>query len=645
MDDLLRTLLNSINETLTTAIVVLTASMLLYNLSRNLRNRVARTSGIVLLCITIVSMCDVLISLGPSKTTLENIVRAQWIGIAFIPAATFHLSDALLATTGLPSRGRRRRVTRLLYFIGALFVIAAAFTNDLIQPAIRGTELVNVTGGGLFVVYLAYFIAAVSTAFINVQRARQRCLTRDTRRRMGYLQLAMLTPAFGIFPYAVLLGISETGSVGMLLLVNIANAALIMMLLFLSYPLSFFGSSQPDRVVKTDLLRFMLRGPATALLALAVILLIAPASRILGLPGTSFIQFAVVTVVLFWQWSVALTLPIMEKRLIYSDEDDDQLEKLQTLSERLLTRSDLLQLLDAILSSTCDYLQVNTAFVASLTITEIETVSAVGPLQPQANWLTEEANTLRELLNQRDVTEPQTIQQWHSYWVAPLYSKRSTDDNGDQILIGILGLQARAMTVDLTLEEWLTFRKEIKRAAETLDDLRLQSEIYAALEGLLPQIAITRTRAAEVEYRPGRNGKDASTDHIDKEQFIEQVKAALKHYWGGPGLSNSGLQELKIVREALHENGDNPTKALRSVIQKAIERQRPVGDRKILSPEWMVYNILEERFIERHKVRDAANKLALSEPDFYRKQNVAITAVAATLLEMELSESSKKTSS
>ena len=645
MDDLLRTLLNSINETLTTAIVVLTASMLLYNLSRNLRNRVARTSGIVLLCITIVSMCDVLISLGPSKTTLENIVRAQWIGIAFIPAATFHLSDALLATTGLPSRGRRRRVTRLLYFIGALFVIAAAFTNDLIQPAIRGTELVNVTGGGLFVVYLAYFIAAVSTAFINVQRARQRCLTRDTRRRMGYLQLAMLTPAFGIFPYAVLLGISETGSVGMLLLVNIANAALIMMLLFLSYPLSFFGSSQPDRVVKTDLLRFMLRGPATALLALAVILLIAPASRILGLPGTSFIQFAVVTVVLFWQWSVALTLPIMEKRLIYSDEDDDQLEKLQTLSERLLTRSDLLQLLDAILSSTCDYLQVNTAFVASLTITEIETVSAVGPLQPQANWLTEEANTLRELLNQRDVTEPQTVQQWHSYWVAPLYSKRSTDDNGEQILIGILGLQARAMTVDLTSEEKLTFRKEIKRAAETLDDLRLQSEIYAALEGLLPQIAITRTRAAEVEYRPGRNGKDASTDHIDKEQFNEQVKAALKHYWGGPGLSNSGLQELKIVREALHENGDNPTKALRSVIQKAIERQRPVGDRKILSPEWMVYNILEERFIERHKVRDAANKLALSEPDFYRKQNVAITAVAATLLEMELSENSKKTSS
>ena len=58
----------------------------------------------------------------------------------------------------------------------------------------------------------------------------------------------------------------------------------------------------------------------------------------------------------------------------------------------------------------------------------------------------------------------------------------------------------------------------------------------------------------------------------------------------------------------------------------------------------MVYNILEERFIERHKVRDAARKLALSEPDFYRKQKVAITAVADTLLEMEFGDNGKNLS-
>lgn len=636
MDDVFKTLLNSINETLTTAIVVLTASMLLYNLSRNLRNRVARTSGIVLVCVTIVSLCDVLISLGPSRETLENIVRAQWIGIAFIPAATFHLSDALLATTGLPSRGRRRRVTRLLYMIAAVFVIMAAFSNMLVLPAIRGSELVNITGGPLFWVYLAFFTTAVIIAFVNVQRARQRCLTRSTRRRMGYLQFAMLTPALGVFPYSVLAGISETSSVGMLVLVNIANAALIMMLLFLSYPLSFFGSLKPDRVVKTDLLRFMLRGPATGLLALAVILVFTPTSRIVGLPSDSFIQFAVVGVVLFWQWSVALALPYIEKRLIYSDEDSDQIEKLQTMSDRLLTRSDLLQLLDAILSATCDFLQVNTAFVAAINVVDVEIVAISGTSIPKLSWLQEKREELLAVLERSKPDDTRTIHQLHSYWLLPLWSKRSITESGTASLIGILGVHARADEVNLTDEEWQVFRKEIKRTAETLDDIRLQSEIYAALEGLLPQINITRSRAAEVEYRPGRQpANELETEAIDIEQFTEQVKAALKHYWGGPGLTSSGLQDLKIVRKAMVENNDNPARALRSVIQKAIELQRPAGERKLLSPEWMVYNILEQRFIERLKVRDAANRLALSEPDFYRKQKVAISAIANTLLEME----------
>lgn len=636
MNEILNTLLNSLNETLTTAIVVLTTSMFLYNLTRNLRNRVARTSGIVLICVTIVSLCDVFISLQPTNRTLEVVARLQWIGIALIPAATFHLSDALLATTGLQSRGRRRRVTRLLYFISLLFVIAAVFTNILIQPFTRNSQLVNITSGFLFWVYCIYFVAAIGVAFTNVQRARQRCLTRDTRRRMGYLQFAMLTPVLGIFPYSVLLGLSETGSVGMLFLINIANAILILMLLFLSYPLSFFGSQQPDRVVKTDLLRFMLRGPATGLLALAVIIFITPATRILSLGGESFRPFAVVVTILFWQWLVALALPWLEMRLIYSDEDDDQLAKLQTLSDRLLTHTDLVQLLDAILSSTCDYLQVNSAFVVSLTDSVPEIVAAAGPTRPDANWLDEEATALRMLLGAAEQENQHVLHKWHSYWITPLYSKRITDSFGASLLIGFMGIQARSPEINLTADELTVLHAQIRRASETLDDLTLQSEIFASLEGLLPQISITRTRAAEVEYRPGRNGQIPQLESgLDREQFVEQVKAALRHYWGGPGLTSSRLLDLQVVRKATPENGDNPTRALRSLIQQAIELQRPEGDQKLLSPEWTVYNILELRFIERHKVRDVAHRLALSEPDLYRKQKIAIEAVADALLDME----------
>jgi ribosomal protein S7 len=636
MDELLKTFLNLANETLTAAIVVVAASILLYNLTRNLRNRVARTSGIVLACVTIVSVCDVLVSLGPGPKTLDAIVRAQWIGIAFMPAAMFHLSDALLATTGLPSRGRRRRIARLLYLLSMLFLLAAAFSDLLIRPIIQGQTLVNIVGGPLFLVYFAYFVVATAVAFINVQRARQRCLTRDTRRRMGYLQFAMLTPAFGIFPYSVLLGLSETGTIGMLILVNATNLLVILMLLFLAYPLSFFGTEVPDRVVKAELLRFTLRGPATGLLALAVIIYVTPATRILGLPGNSFMPFAVVAVVLLWQWAVALALPHLERILIYSSEDDDQSAKLQSLSERLLTRSDLMQLLDAILASSCDYLQVNTAFVAAFNEGKPDLVAAVGPTRPSPKWLEEENESIDGLLHQGDNPDEPDIHPWHSYWIVPLYSRRTVSAEGDPVLTGFMGVQARAPQVDLTADEWRTFHILVRRTAETLDDMALQTEIYNALEGLLPQIVMTRTRAAEVEYRPGRERRlPAEAALFDREQFVEQVRAALRHYWGGPGLSGSRLLEMKVVHHALEENGDNPAKALRAVLQKAIENQRPVGERKLTSPEWTIYNILVERFIEKRKVRDVAIKLAMSEADLYRKQKIAIEAVADTLDDME----------
>ena len=88
------------NEILTAAIVIIAVSILLYNLWRNLRNRVARTSGAVLACVTVSYIADVFLSLDPNQSTYAAVLRLHWIGLAFMPAALFHLSDALLATTG-----------------------------------------------------------------------------------------------------------------------------------------------------------------------------------------------------------------------------------------------------------------------------------------------------------------------------------------------------------------------------------------------------------------------------------------------------------------------------------------------------------------------------------------------------------------
>lgn len=633
MNDSFILLLELTNETLATAIVVIAASLLLYNLTRNWNDNVTRTSSILLACVTIAYIADVLITLGPGPQTYANFLRMQWLGIAFAPAALFHLSDALLATTGRPSRGRRRKVVRALYLLSTIFLLLAAFTNWLIEPVQVGGA-VSLRARPLFPVYSAYFIVATIATFINVQRARQRCLTRATRRRMAYLQSAVLTPALGIFPFSVLLGLGEEFSLTGLVLVNSANLVVVLMLLFLAYPLSFFGSRIPDRVVKAELLRFLMRGPATGLLALAVIIFIPPTSQILGVPGTSFVPFAVVAVVLLWQWMTALTLPWLERALIYPDEDDEQLARLQDLSDRLLTRSDLMQLLEAILAATCDYLRVNTAFVASLNrpTSEVELVAAIGPTRPDSDHLQQEATWLREALAADD-SSPHTIQKWHSFWIVPLTSARNGVPGDEESLIGFMGVQARSTEIDLLPDEYEMFASFVQRAAQTLDDITLHGEVFAALEGLLPQFSMDRARAAAVEFRAGPVAMRPAEPSIDREQFVEQVKAALKHYWGGPGLAHSRLLELPAVRDALPQNDNNPTKALRAVLHEAIDQQRPDSDRPVTSPEWTIYNILELRYLQKRKVREVAQRLALSESDLYRKQRVAIDAVADTLLD------------
>jgi len=647
MDSAVIAILSLINETLASAIVIVAFSLLLYNLSRNLNNTVARTSALVLGCVTAAYLCDVLISLDPSPGTYRAILRLQWLGIAFMPVALVHLSDALLETTGLPSRGRRSRIIQLMYLISAVFLLSAAFGESLIRPmpatsAFTTGTFYSLEPGPLFPVYIAYFVVATTFAFINVGRARQRCLTRDTRRRMGYLQFAMLTPALGIFPFSLLLGAGEEYSLVGLLLVNAANIVVILMLAFLAYPLSFFGSRVPDRVVKTELLRFFLRGPMTGVIALVTVLYTFPATRIIGIPGQSFAPFAVVATVLMWQWFVAIVLPVIERRLVYADDDREQFMRLQTLSERLLTRDDYVQLLEATLASICEYMRVGSAFVISLLETRPDVIARVGPLVPDANSMEGEADSLREHLASAE--EAQLVV-WRGFWVAALNGRRSTSEPEP---IGLLGLQARAPEISLTEDEQSTLAKLLLRAETTLEDMAIQTQIIHALEGLLPQIGLTAEAREQIEYLPPRAPNPSAkadlrySPPVDREQFNEQVRAALRHYWGGPGLTNSRLLDLHIVRRQETYSAENPARALRSVLQSAIEAQRPPGERKLLSPEWTLYNILELRFIKGEKVRDVGQKLAMSDADLYRKQRVAIDAVADVMFDLEYGSASQQ---
>lgn len=624
-----------VNETLTASNAIIAVSLLLFNLTRNLTNRVAKSSAAVLACVTVAYVADAFISLKPDYAAHEIASRLQWIGIAFIPAAMYHLSDALLATTGLPSRGRRRRVIRILYLIGAGFLLSAAFADSLFA-FVDAQGILSIQAGSLFPVYLVYFILANGFAFYNVQRARKRCLTHGTQRRMAYLQIAILTPALGIFPYSVLLSPGDEFSVFGLLLINTANIIIILMLFFLSYPLYFFGSDIPDRLVKKQLLDFLLRGPATGLIALAVVNFTAQATRILGLPGEAFTPPAVVAAVLLWQWFVSLALPYLELLFIYRDEDGAQITMLQSLSERVLTRNDLSQLIAATTEAICEYMRIDAACVIHFGNGSPELLNRIGEPGFSEEDLQADRKLLHSIADAGSEGAGKPLLEWNGFTLIPLYSSRIPDDQLPARMTGVLGLLNRNESLRSELDEPKSIlHAYLDRLEKSLEDMRLQTEVYGLLEGLLPQFQMTRSRAVQVEYRQSR-AQFAESDNLPgRHELFEQVRAALRHYWGGAGITQSNLINLQIVQSRMRADQDTAVNALRNTLQDCIAALKPEGEQKLASPEWTLYNILQLRFLERKKVRDVARRLSMSEADLYRKQRIAILAVSDLLLQRE----------
>lgn len=666
------------NEAITATAVIIAASLLLYNLSHGIRDRVVRSSSVVLCCVLAAYIGDVFVALGNGNpfAHIEAWLRFQWIGIAFAPAALFHLSDALLETTGLASRGRRKRVVRILYLYGIVFLLTATGT-DLIVQHLALRPIPSMQPGPLFSLYLIYFTITLVISFNNVLRARRRCLTSVTHRRMTYLLLTFLMPAAGIFPYSLILSRASDNTVWILLLINLGNISVVLMLAFMAYPLAFFGQNKPDRVIKADLLRFLLRGPGTAIIVLMVILFL-PATRFFGLPGLEFLPFVAVAAVLLTQWAIAVFLPYLDRLLIYGKDQDDA-RQLRELGEHLLTQADARQLLETILAAACDYLRTPSAFVVSLNGEGAKLESSVGSLLPSQTWLTSP-----ELLQLTAALSPNTphaeeskvpalqvmgigspapnsekepggevnlpelpdgftahddLITWGSYWLVPLRSARPNGHTNR--LIGLLGVWARSPQPDLEDEEPDVFAALYHRAARVLDDALLQQEIFGTLKGLLPEIDAVQQMPGAARFGNAPALAQPTSDVVKQPDFTDLIRDALRDYWGGPRLTESRLLQLNVVRRALAENDGNPARAVRAVLSKAIESLRPEGQR-LMTTEWTLYNVLDMRFVQGRKVLDVADKLAMSEANIHRKQRVAIEQVAQKIAEMEHETGSMK---
>lgn len=624
--------LKTLNSILTAGIAITAFSLFLYALSFNLRDRVARSFAIILLCVVVVFTTEALQNKSIPDWGIELLLRLQWVGIIFLPPAYLHLSDALLVTAGRPSRGRRRLAVRLVYVVSLAFLVALAAGMLVGRLEPNGQPAPHLARTWLTDLFTVYYIGIMLWAGYNFIRAFGRMLTRSGQRRMLYLMAGATAPALGSYPY-LLFG-SDIAAKYPLFFWSTAfviNMLVAILVIIMAYAVAFFGVSWPDRVVKSRLFKWLLRGPVTASLALAMMTIVRRAGVLFeGNEYSAFVPLTVVVTVLLFEHAVTLFSPLWEKFLFFG-RDRGELQLLQNIEERLLTRGDLQQFLETVLAAVRDHLQASCAFVAALDGNEL-TLSVVA-----GNRALLEKEDLGEALQLVDHNGESGRQEfiWGDFWILPLHQNRVNGDRDEvRPLLGLLGVarkENRLMDKDQRDAVWLL----ADRAALALEDRQLQQRVFRSLEDLQPQIdMLQRMRAA------GRYDTNASllTAPLPGESDLaDWVKDALTHYWGGPKLTNSPLMKLKVVQDLAEEYEGNASNALRALLRKAVDQVRPAGERRFTS-EWILYNILEMKFIEGRKVREVAGRLAMSEADLYRKQRVAVEAVARAILDMEQNE-------
>jgi GAF domain-containing protein len=623
--------LATFNQILTAAIVITAGSLLLYTFTFNLHNRVARSYAGTLAAVSAVFLGDVLGSLTTTTASAGMWLRFQWLGIAFLPPAYIHISDALLETTGLPSRGRRRMTIRVGYILALVWFAIAVFTDDLVGDPKIGGGAEALQPGWLFPFFTAAFVIGSAFAWFNIYRSYERCLTSDTRRRMSYFLIASITLPFSVFPYLLIVGGQSVGLHPFIFWFTsvTGNIVVAVMLVVMAYVVAFFGQAQPDRVIKGRLFQWLLRGPIVASVVLMMMVLAGRLTRSLSLESSQAVQLAAIVTLLVLQFVITLVRVPLERLLFYGGNTDRlDVQRLQLLEERLLTSGDTEQYLESVVAAVCDLLRVSSAFVASVDADGARIEARVGPDAAPA----EAANLSQVIVQNGNGAAANELFVWDRYWVLPLHARVEPDGLArPNEVLGLLALSARAARPNLTADELQTLDTLAERATVALEDRRLQRKVFATLDSLLTEVdKLQRIRAAARYSSADVLKPDVEVD-VD---LVQSVREALNQYWGGPKLTNSPLLRMRVVEQALADHDGNPANALRAVLHLAIERLKPEGQRKFTA-EWILYNILELKFMQGQTVRQVATRLAVSESDLYRKQKVAIQQVARMIAQME----------
>ena len=637
------TLLNFVNVLTSSVLVILLFSLLAYTLTYNFRNAVARRFALLLAFVMVVYAADVALDRVLSAESANRWLRLQWLGIAMTPAAAYLFSLSVLQTTNYRI-ARRRWIGISTLVLSCISAFDAVFGAAIVGQVQYRPPLSYLEGGPLFWVFSAFFVVTMGLALANVWKARQRCLTVSTRTRMTYLFLGFIAPGIAVFPYLVaitrLWGMGESSAL-VLLLSIVGNIAVGFLFLLMSYTVAYFGVLTPDRVVRYRLLRFFMRGPVVAILVILAIQITPPIERIFGLPRDAILFSIITGVIVLSQLALSVTKSAVD-RLIYR-EDREEIAWLRELDRHMLATSDLRQLLENNLLALCELLRVPSAFVAAVVGPDLMLEAMVGADEKRTeilgvkDWSDALGKALREHPQGRNGRiQPSSVHR--GYWLWPLVDRAHEEDSVR--VLGILGVQARTETPLFTADEVRIVETILDRTTRALADRKLQQSMLASLRYLIPDIEQMQQLRGVVPYATADSAREPmrallEPSPIHSPEFEAWVKDALSHYWGGPKLTHSPLIKLRVVSETLGNADDDPTRALRLVLGQALERLRPDGKQNFTAPEWLLYNILEMRFVQGRKVREIADRLAISESDLYRKQRVAIGQLARVLSEME----------
>lgn len=616
-------IVRTVSQILAAGIAITAFALLLYALTFNQRDRITRSFTLILICVVIVFSADAIGSTSANPHDIAFWLKLQWVGILYLPPTYMHFSDAILATTGKPSKGKRRWSIRFTYAISTLFLLSLPlnlFVGGLVTQGEPAAFLQRTILTDLFSVY---YILSMVASWINFSRSYRRTTTPTTRRRMFYLITGALAPALGSFPY-LLYGSTFASHHSLIFWTVVATSNMFVggLIVMMSYSIAFFGVTWPDRVVKRRLFKWIMRGPVTAIVALGFTTIVRRSGNLYGIEYSGLVPITMILSILVMEYLITIFSPIWERWLFFGN-DRQEIEIITELSDRLMTRNDLKQFLEAVLAAIRDRFRSKSVFIAAFEKESLTMVVRSGDTQYLEDGHLNES-ILPAMINHGTSTD---VFRWGNLLLLPLFEQRAEE----RVLIGILGMdQDPREDFDEDDKQVLVLLSD--RIVLALINRNLQMDVYKKAQELSPQFE--QFQKMRVESRFPTAEDLVETDFSVPDDMLNMVKEALTHFWGGPKLMESPLLKLQIVRNALEGNGQNPTNALRAVLKSAIESVKPEGDRKFTG-EWILYNILELKFLQGKKVREVASKLAMSEADLYRKQRVAIEAVARIMIDME----------